>query len=144
MTPKSPKVRPTGDASPAANDVSEVDAFLALLKHPRKREILALRSIILGADPAISEGIKWNAPSFRTTEHFATFHLRGNPGVQIVLHFGAKPRSGTDARKTIVDRAELLEWRSTDRATVTFADLKDVRRKERAFTEIVRRWISFL
>jgi hypothetical protein len=46
-----------------------VDDFLATLDHPRKRQIVALRQIILGADPRISEGIKWNAPSFRTSEY---------------------------------------------------------------------------
>ena len=66
-----------------------MDAFLASLDHPFLREILALREIILGADPSIVEGIKWNAPSFRTSEYFATFHLRARDGVQLILHRGA-------------------------------------------------------
>jgi len=60
----------------ATSDTSEaVDAFMAALDHPFKVEIEAIRQAILGADPRIREGIKWNAPSFRTTEYFATTHL---------------------------------------------------------------------
>ena len=53
-----------------------VEALLASLEHPLKREILALRTLVLKVDSSIAEEIKWNAPSFRTTEHFATMHLR--------------------------------------------------------------------
>jgi hypothetical protein len=141
MSSKSPRKRSVREPAATASDV---DAFIARLKHPLEPEIRAIRSIILGADPRIAEGIKWNAPSFHTSEHFATLHLRGKTGVQVVMHFGVKPRSGTTARETIADPTALLDWRGPDRATVTFNDLKDVKRKERAFAEIVRRWITFL
>lgn len=38
--------------------------------------VAALRAIILQADDRITEAVKWNAPSFYPTEHFATFRLR--------------------------------------------------------------------
>jgi len=118
-----------------------VDAFLAALDHPRKPEILALRRIILGADPAIAEGIKWNAPSFRTAEWFATFHLRAKTGVQVILHFGAKVRDKADARAAIADPRSLLTWLGPDRASVTFADLAEVEAKGSAFAAVIREWI---
>jgi len=73
------------DSSPkptkrSASAPENVEAFLASLDHPFKPEILALRQVILGADPSIAEGIKWNAPSFRTSEYFATMHLRAKDG----------------------------------------------------------------
>ena len=71
----------------------EVEAFLEKLDHPRKPEIEALRRIILGAHASVHEGIKWNAPSFRTTEYFATFHLRAKDGVALIFHRGAKKRA---------------------------------------------------
>ena len=67
-----------------------VETWLAALDHPCKEEVLALRQIILAADPAISEEIKWNVPSFRTSEHFATLNLRVKKGIGVILHFGAK------------------------------------------------------
>ena len=64
----------------------DVEIFLAALDHPLKPEILALRQIILAADPSITEGIKWNVPSFRTSEYFATMHLRAKDGIHVILH----------------------------------------------------------
>lgn len=93
--------------SPSAPE--SVEAFLASLDHPFKQEILAVRQIILGADPSIAEGIKWNAPSFRTSEYFATFHLRAKEGVQVILHLGAKTRDSSASGVVIADPESLLE-----------------------------------
>src|SRR5262245_61761709 len=87
-----PAKRPAS-ASTKARHAPDVVRFLAELRHPAKPEIEAVRALILGADPAIQEAVKWNAPSFRTTEFFATFNLRVKKGVQLVLHRGAKNRS---------------------------------------------------
>lgn len=43
-----------------ASGPETVETFLASLDHPFKQEILAIRSIILGADPRIAEGINLN------------------------------------------------------------------------------------
>ena len=139
MPSSSPRKRPS-----AASAADDVEAFLAALDHPRKEEILALRAVILGADERIVESIKWNAPSFHTVEHFATFHLRAREGVQVVLHLGAKPRPDAPVRAAIMDDASLLEWRGPDRATVTFRDLRDVEARRDAFAHVVRQWITFL
>jgi hypothetical protein len=122
---------------------SDVASFLALLVHPRKAEILALRQIILGTDPGIAESIKWNAPSFRTVEDFATMHLRAKDSVGIVLHLGAKKRSDTTA-VTIDDPESLLTWLAKDRAMATFRDMSDVEAKRAAFEAIIRQWIRFV
>jgi hypothetical protein len=122
--------------APAAEGV---DAFLASLDHPFKRAVLALREIVLGADPRIAEGIKWNAPSFRTSEWFATFHLRAKDGVQLILHLGAKKRTGPIA---IADPQSLLEWLAADRASVKFRGLEDVEAKRSAFEAVIRQWIE--
>lgn len=104
----------------------------------------ALRAIIRGADPRITESVKWNAPSFATTEHFATFHLRARDRVQVVLHLGAKPRPDAGVRAGVRDPAGLLEWRGPDRAIVTFRDLAEVDVKGAAFADVIRQWIAFV
>jgi hypothetical protein len=121
-----------------------VDSLLASLDHPRVAEIQAVRAIILGATPGVREGVKWNAPSFATTEHFATFHLRARTGVQVVLHLGAKPRPDAAVRDGVRDTHGLLEWRGPDRATVSFRDLADVHAKADAFAEVIRQWVGFV
>lgn len=121
-----------------------VEEFLTTLDHPHKAEILALRQIILTADPSISEEIKWNAPSFRTTEYFATFHLRAKSGVQLILHLGAKVRETATTGIEIADPAGLLTWLAKDRASVTFADLGAIDAKQNAFADLIRGWIVYV
>jgi hypothetical protein len=122
----------------------EVESFLAALDHARKQEIIALRRVILGADPHIGEGIKWNAPSFRTTEHFATMQLRAKDSVQIILHLGAKSRKTATNGIEIDDPDALLTWLAKDRASIIFRDLADIDIKQPAFTQIIRQWIGFV
>ncbi len=135
--------KPKKAAAPKGVD-DDVERFLAALDHPAKAEILAVRALIRGVDPAVQESVKWNAPSFHTTEHFATFHLRHEPGVQVVLHLGAKPRADAQARATISDPGALLRWRGVDRATVTFESAADVRAKQQAFVAVLRQWIALV
>jgi hypothetical protein len=119
-----------------------VDAFIDALDHPHEPEIQALRRIVLGADARIGEGIKWNAPSYRTTDWFATTHLRAKPGVQIILHFGARKRADFTPRAAIADPESLLEWLGDDRASAKFRDMADVEAKQSAFAALIRQWIE--
>jgi hypothetical protein len=139
MEPKAPGGKPRKRGASAPEDV---ETFLAALDHPYRPEILALRQIILGADPSIAEGIKWNAPSFRTSEWFATFHLRARDGVQVILHLGAKKRADAAEVATIADPDGLLEWLAADRASTKFRDLADVEARGPAFAALIRRWTA--
>ena len=124
-----------------ADTTQAVNALIKSIRHPAEAEILALRSVILKASPSIREGVKWNAPSFRTTEYFATTNLRTKVGVGVVLHFGAKVRSVAANRDSISDPHELLKWVAKDRATVEFSNTKDLAAKKKAFQAILRQWI---
>jgi hypothetical protein len=126
----------------SASAPENVEVFLAALDHPFKQEILALRQIILAADPSIAEGLKWNAPSFRTSEYFATLHLRAKDGVQVILHLGAKTRDNSSSGVVIADPGALLEWLAKDRASAKFRDLKDIEAKQSAFANVIRQWIE--
>lgn len=121
----------------------EVDAFMAQLDHPLKAEIDAARRVILAADPAIAEGIKWNGPSFRTSEFFATFHLRPQDRVQIIFHLGAKVRKA-GPKITVPDPAGLIKWLAPDRCTVKLAAGAAGRKQHDALADIVRAWIAFV
>ena len=120
-----------------------VQSFIAALDHPLKQEIAALRQILLEADPGIAEEVKWNAPSFRTSEHFATMRLRPTDSLQLILHLGA--RSGrTIPEGAIADPHQLLRWLAPDRASVSFAGREDLERKSGPLVAIVREWIKYL
>jgi hypothetical protein len=114
------------------------------LVHPEKTTIQALRKTIVATDSSILEGVKWNAPSFRTGEYFATVHLRAKRGVGLILHFGARARDAVAGRETIDDPAGLLTWLAQDRASVSFADGGDLERGRAALQAIVRQWIAHL
>jgi uncharacterized protein YdhG (YjbR/CyaY superfamily) len=120
-----------------------VVAFLRDLDHPLKSEIEAVRRIILGVSPEIREAIKWNAPSFRTTEFFATFNLR-HGRAWLILHTGAKVKADAKKDTKVADPTGLLKWLGKDRCVATFTDGKDVRAKKAALQEIVRVWIRQL
>lgn len=119
-----------------------VDQFMQALDHPLKPEIEQLRQIMLNADPQICEEIKWNAPSFRTKEHFATFQLRAKQGVQIILHFGAKVRETAQTGVTIDDPESLLAWLAKDRAAVTFKNMDEINARRHLFTALIQQWIA--
>ncbi len=126
-----------------ASDTSEaVDSLLQGLVHPMKVEIEAIRRCILDADSNINEGVKWNAPSFRTREYFATTNLREKQGIGVILHLGAKVRNLGPGGLKIADPSSLLKWLAADRASVRFNDLQDFEAKRVAFTEVIRAWVK--
>ncbi|WP_257386571.1 DUF1801 domain-containing protein [Tahibacter caeni] len=118
-----------------------MDAFLAALEHPARDLVAALRRAVLGADPSIAEGIKWNAPSFRTREWFATTHLRAKVGIGLILHFGAKKNAIADGGVAIADPAGLLQWLAKDRALVAIRDADDLATRGPALQALLRDWI---
>lgn len=139
MASQKPKSR---SHSTAADSTEAVDAFMISLDHPFKAEIEVIRSVILGADPAIAEGVKWTAPSFRTSEYFATTNLREKKGIGVILHLGAKVRELPTGGITIDDPMKLLRWLAKDRATIVFEGRDDLRAKEAALGRIVQQWIA--
>src|SRR5688572_14989439 len=94
--------------------VTTVAAFLSQLEHPHKSGVERLRQAILAVDPRITEEVKWNAPSFKLTDHFATFKLHPPKSIQLVLHTGSKPL--VPQRQFTLDAPEgLLKWAAPDR-----------------------------
>ncbi len=140
-----PSTKPRKPAHATAADTSEaVDAFMKALDHPHKAAIESLRKIIRGASPDIREGVKWNAPSFRTSEYFATTNLREKAGIGVILHLGAKVRSLPAGGISIPDPGKLLKWLARDRAMVVFSDGKDLAKRKDSLVALVRSWIAHL
>ncbi len=119
-----------------------VSAFLDELDHPCRDEIAAARDLILGVSPAITDGIKWNSASFKTTEFFATVNWRYKAGVQLVLHRGAKARKDNVTLK-IDDPAALLEWRDKDRALLTIP-AGALKKHVKPLQAIIRQWLAYV
>lgn len=123
-----------------SKDTEKVDQFLRELQHSRKDEVMRVRSIILAADPEITEKIKWNAPSFSYKgEDRITFRLQPGDRVQLVFHRGAK--AGENEGFSFDEDSGLLEWITHERAVVTIRDQEDLDEIEGRLIEVVRRWV---
>jgi hypothetical protein len=121
----------------------DVEEFMSKLTHSLKPGLEAVRSIILGVSPEINEGIKWNSPSFRVQEYFATINVRKDI-VHVMLHLGAKVKDNSTGGLAISDPTGLLEWHAKERASVKFPDMKSIEAGRAAFENIVRQWILYV
>ena len=127
-----------------ADSPQAVDEFMQTLENPSKKLVEAIRNSILSADRSIDEGIKWNSPSFRTSEHFATMNLREKKGIGLILHRGAKKRDLPTTGIIIKDPSKLLKWLGNDRAMVVFESLEDFNSKKAAFKRVIQQWIRYV
>ena len=119
-----------------------VSALLDAKKHPLRKEIDQLRTIILGVDKSIEEGVKWNTASFKTNDWFAT--LNGPKHIKepmIILHAGAKSK-GIQLKDRIPDPQSLIKWLGNDRAQILFKDSTDIKTKQKALQAIIGAWIT--
>jgi Domain of unknown function (DU1801) len=138
------KIPKTGSHTGAADTTAAVNEFMNQLDHPFKAEIQAIRTAILGVSTGVAEGIKWNAPSYRTTEYFATTNLREKAGVGLILHLGAKVRDVGPEGISIQDTAGLLKWLAKDRAMIVFKDMNDFKAKKAAFEKVLKQWLKYV
>ncbi len=122
----------------------DVRAFMRGLKHPLTPALEAVRQIILDANDRVREGIKWNSPSFRVKEYFATANIRpvrGKDCVHLVLYRGARVKDNSTRGLTIDDAAGILRWLAKERCVVTFSDLDEVNFRRAVLADIVNQWI---
>ena len=126
------------------DDPAAVDRLIQALNHPLKPEMEAIRSIILDSDSRITEGIKWNAPSFYCNGWFATYHVRSRDRLQVIFHRGAKVRANPAGRLPIDDPTGLLKWLAKDRCIATFSSASDLAAKKSALNSIVSQWANMM
>ena len=128
---------------PAAADVA---TFLAACKHPLRAELDALRALVAKAAPALVEGVKWNAPSYRPAngDDCLTFNLSAKDRVRLIFHRGAKRKDGVGKGHLLADDQGLLEWPADDRAIATFCSMADVAAAKGKLGKVVRAWLAAL
>lgn len=121
----------------------EVTDFLDEQNHPFRNEIEQLRTLILTANTAMTENIKWNGPNY-CFDNKDRITMRIQPPtkqVQLIFHRGAKKQTQpTD--KLIPNKSKLLVWKENDRAIVTFKNLHDIENGNTELTTIINEWIK--
>jgi hypothetical protein len=120
--------------SPVSDGKAVVDAYMRDVDHPFKAEMQAVREIILGVSPKISERIKWNAPSFYYKEDLGAFNPRATEYAHLILVF--------PDGQGMQDTSGLLEGNHKDRREAKFYSLDDVKSKKRALEKIIKGWVE--
>ena len=111
-----------------------VAEYMQKLEHPLKAEIEALRAIIKSANPAISERIKWNAPSYHANEDFLTFNHRMTDKVHLIFHHA----------KISEINSPILEGEYKDRRMVYFENMEAVVARKAELTSVINRVIDLM
>ena len=100
------------------DDSPGVTAHVARMTHPLKPTLEAVRQAILAADPAITEGIKWN-PQLLLPRLVCHHQQPQAYAIGCSVFCGAKVRSDPPS-EAINDPDGLLTWPSKDRALLSF------------------------
>ncbi len=109
------------------SDEELVAEYMQQLEHPLLSDIEALRTIIKNADPAISERIKWNAPSYFAQDDFLTFNLRMLDKVHLIFHH----------IKIAGINSPLLEGDYKDRRMVYFKNMEEVNKNKGELERVI-------
>ncbi|MFJ4165783.1 DUF1801 domain-containing protein [Microbacterium sp. NPDC089698] len=115
-----------------SNRNPEVDAWLAAYDNPQRDLVAQVREVVLGVDPAITEAIKWQAPTFIFRGNIASFFPKSKKTVTLMFHQGA----------TIADPGGLLEGDGAVSRVARFADAAELEAKREALTAIIRAWVD--
>jgi hypothetical protein len=116
---------------------------MAKFDDERKPLVEALLNAISEECPALTETIKWNAPTFCDEgKDRMTLMLHKKDRVGLILHAGAKPKEDKNAPHLYTDDTGLLGWNSNIRATISFSDLPDFLSKREMFKKAVKRWVE--
>jgi hypothetical protein len=106
-------------------------------------QITLLRTIIMGAEPSLTENLKWNAPNYvYKAEDRITFNLMNKEGkVKLILHMGATKKEEKKGQPVLIDNYGIVEWNSDIRGTITFKDIDDIKEKSIALSELIKKWL---
>ena len=105
--------------------MNDVDRWLEQNDHPLEPALRRARAIILGADPRVTESIKWKTPTFAYKGNIASFNPSKNV-VSVMFHRGAEipgdhPRLEGDGKLVRTMRFAGLEELEAGRADLEAA-----------------------
>ena len=132
--------------APKLSDTEQVTQHIKKLDPAISKTIEAIRKIILSTDAAISEHIKWNNPSFyynREMKHFDPKEYKRDlivmnlhkGRIMLVFPSGAKVKDSTGFLTG--------DYKDGRRLTL-FADMKEVKSKEKSLQKIIKDWLKLV
>ncbi|HYZ93176.1 MAG TPA: DUF1801 domain-containing protein [Actinomycetota bacterium] len=108
---------------------TDVDAWFREQNHPLADAMQLTRRIILGADPRVTESVKWKTPTFSFEGDIASF-MRAKKTVSIMFHRGAEIPG---AHPRLEGDAKLVR-------TMRFANVDDVKAGRKDLERVIRAW----
>lgn len=120
----------------------EVTNFLDSTKPSLRDEIEILRTIIMSTGLKLTEGIKWNAPSYSIDgKDRITLRINSPKQIQIIFHRGAKVQEQPPER-ILSDTYSILLWKENDRAIASFKNLNEIQENSSMLKEVITQWIE--
>ena len=123
----------------------QVDAYMRAMKHPLKSVVEELRTLILNADSAIGEEVKWNAPAFFYTGTMAEFDPKQYKRHVVVFNLFKKDcvRFVFPSGASIGDTSGLLVGDYADgRRLALFSSVDEVYSKRLALERVIKKWLN--
>lgn len=108
----------------------DVDAWFERYDNPLKSLVMSVRELLLGADPRLSEVIKWSTPTFVYEGNLASFQPRAKRFVSLLFHEGA----------TIPGTHPILEGDGAHARYVRLADADAIEQHRAELEAVVRAW----
>jgi hypothetical protein len=120
------------------------EQFLALLEHPQVDLINQVRALIKNAEPALSEGVKWNAPSYALDGNdIITFNFRSYTPVSLIFHTGPKGKDTKTGHLLFEDTSGLIKWLADKRFVLQIADGRFLDTHAAVITQLVQTWAAY-
>ena len=110
----------------------DVDAWFDRYDNPQKELVLAVRDVMLSADPRVGECIKWQAPTFTYQGNIASFFPKAKKHVSLMFHTGA----------SLPDPSGILDGDGATSRSLKVLDHDDLTEKTPAIHGLVRAWIE--
>jgi hypothetical protein len=121
--------------------MTSIETYLAALDPAVRDDVDRLRALVREGCPALSEEIKWNAPSFaHDGQDRVTLGLDRKGGYRIVLHRGAKVAD--TAGFSFVDDTGLATWPAPDRGVIALKDRARIDSVGPDLTRLIGLWID--
>ena len=109
-----------------------VDAWFDRYDNPQKPLVMAVRDVVLEADPRVTECIKWSAPTFTYRGNIASFFPKAKQHVSLMFHTGA----------SLADPQGILEGEGETSRSLKILDEADLATKASALQGLVRSWVE--
>lgn len=120
----------------------DVTTFLDGFSHPLRKEIEQLRRLIMSSNNNLAENVKWNGPNYSSIKgDRITMKIYPPKQIQLIFHLGAKVQEQPDRRRISGDNG-FLDWKTNDRAVVSFKSIEDINSREAVLIEIINAWLK--